>query len=209
MLLTLLSPQGSGLAYYDRADALSRHKLLYDEETIAAQLLKARQSKKRAHQVIKKAIEWKTLFIEKINGVETVEQLDAIVIPTIKTESVETTAAILAEIQKSKEQKRIQLEIAKREAELKVLELQTEAASKEANLIARIQEQQQALESAKNLQIQVLERYQMAINAAIELERKAFEEAKIAEEKANEFNRKRTQRINRLKSLMWLAGLDL
>lgn len=209
MLLTLLSPQESDLAYYDQSDILDRHKSSYEEDAIAAQLLKARQKKKRTHEVIKKVIDWKTLFIEKINGVETIEQLDAIPIPTIKTESVEATAAVIAEIERSKEQKRLQLEIAKREAELKVLELQTEAANNEAKLVAQIQAQQQALKSAKELQLQVLERYQLAMNAAIELERKAFEEAKIAEEKANEFNRKRLQRINRLKSLMWLAGLDI
>lgn len=208
MLLTLLSPQESGLAYYDGSDILDRHRSLYEEE-IAAQILKNRNAKKRTYEVIKKVIDWKTLFIEKINAVETIEQLDAIPIPTIKTESIETTTAVLAEIERSKEQKRLQLEIAKQEAELKLLELQTEAATSEAKLIVQIQEQQQALKLAKDLQLQVLERFKVAMNAAIELERNALKEAKIAEEKAAQFARKREQRINRLKSLMWLAGLDI
>lgn len=208
MLLTLLSPQESGLAYYDRSDILDRHRSLYEEE-IAAQILKNRNAKKRTYEVIKKVIDWKTLFIEKINAVETIEQLDAIPIPTIKTESIETTTAVLAEIERSKEQKRLQLEIAKQEAELKLLELQTEAATSEAKLIVQIQEQQQVLKLAKDLQLQVLERYKVAMNAAIELERNALKDAKIAEEKAAQFARKREQRINRLKSLMWLAGLDI
>lgn len=62
--------------------------------------------------------------------------------------------------------------------------------------------QQKAIKAAKELQIQVLERYKIAIDAAVEIECKAFEEARIAEEKAAEFTRKREQKIKRLRSLM-------
>lgn len=210
MFLTLLAPQGVPVDQgIDTSDILDRNirRKRYDfttqeEEAIAAQLLKARQTKKRTHEVIKKVIDWKTLFIQKINAAETIEQLDAIPIPTIKTESVEATAAVIAEIERSKEQKRLQLQIAKQEAELKLLELESKAK-------AKIKEQRKALKAAKELQLQILERYNVAVEAAAKLERQAYEEAKIAEEKAAEFTKKRNQRINRLRSLMWLAGLDI
>lgn len=211
MFLTLLQSQGgpTPIEVIDTSDILDRglKRRPYDftsqeEEAIAAQLLKARQAKKRNYDVIKKVIDWKQLFTNKINAAETIEQLDAIPIPTLKTESLEITAAVLEEITRVKEQKRLELEIAKREAELKVLELQEKTK-------AKIKKQQKAIKAAKELQMQVLERYKVAMDAAILLERKALEEAKIAEEKAIEFTRKREQRIKRLRSLMWLAGLDI
>lgn len=201
MLLTLLSPQGSGLQYYDQADVLDAHRNRYEEQ-IAAQLLKARQAKKRQYDVVKKAIDWKTLFVEKINVVETLDQLDKVTIPTLKTEYKDLTSAIINELIQKKEQKRIELELAKQEAELQAFELEKQTASKLA-------EQRQAIQAAKQLQIEVLERYKIAVDAAVELERRAFEEAKIAEQKALEFTKKREQRIKRLKALMWLAGLDI
>lgn len=209
MFLTLLQSQGgpTPIDVIDTSDILDRNlRRRYDspseEEVVAAQLLKARQSKKRRYDVIKKTIDWKQLFTEKINAAETIEQLDAIPIPTIKTEAPEVTAAVLEEIRKKKEQKRLELLIAKQEAELKILEIESQAK-------AKIEEQRQVLQAARELQLQVIERYKVAVDAAIELERQAFEEARIAEEQAAEFTRKRMQRIKRLKALMWLTKLDL
>lgn len=184
---------------------LKRHRndlTAQEEEAIAAQLLKARQSKKRQHQAIKRIIDWKKLFTDKINGVETIEQLEAIAIPSVKDSASEIRKAVIEEILRAKEQKRLEFEIARKEAELKLLEVQERAKT-------QIRKQQQALKAAKALQMQVLERYNIAMNAAMELERRAFEEARIAEERAAEFTKKRNQKIKRLRSLMWLAGLDI
>lgn len=168
-----------------------------EEENIAAQLLLQRQ-KKNLPAINKKLINWKQLLFEQINGVTTVEELDAIEIPTIVTESVEVTAAILAEIERQKELKRLELQIKKQELEVKQQQI--------AELVSQ---QKKALKAAKALYKDVLARHKLAMDQAIQIEQKAALMAWEAEQKAAEFNRKREQRIKRLKALMWLAKLDL
>lgn len=210
MFLTLLAPQAvPATQSEDTSDVLVRNlrRKGYDivspeEEAMVAQILKNRSAKKRHFEIVKKAIDWKKLFTDKINGVDTLEELNAIPIPTIKTESIEVTQAILNEIKQAKEQRRLELEIAKREAEIKLLELQTRTKTK-------IKEQQKAIKAAKELQLQVLERYQLAVQEAIKLQEKALQDAIAAEQEAKEFAKKRNQRLNRLRSLLWLAGLDI
>ena len=177
-----------------------------EEEAIAAQLLKARQKTKKREEKVKKLVDWKKLFLDKINGVTTEEELDAIEIPT---ESVEVTAAVLAEIEKQKELKRIQLETLRQEAAVKALELQAALDQQESAIFAKLEEQRKQLEKAKNLQTKILERYKIAQEVAMEEERKAAYEAAIAEKAYLEFKRKRDNKIKRLKALMWLTKLDL
>jgi hypothetical protein len=177
-----------------------------EEEAIAAQLLKARQKTKKREEEVKKLVDWKKLFLDKINGVTTEEELNAIEIPT---ESVEVTAAVLAEIEKQKELKRIQLETLRQEAAVKALELQAALDQQESAISAKLEEQRRQLEEAKNLQTKILERYKIAQEVAMEEERKAAYEAAVAEKAYLEFKQKRDNRIKRLKALMWLTKLDL
>jgi len=177
-----------------------------EEENIAAQLLKARQKTKYRQEQVKKAVDWKKLFLDKINGVTTEAELDSLVAPI---ESVEATAAVLAEIERQKELKRAELETLKKEAELKLLELKAEAEAKESQLKAKIDEQRAQVEAAKALQMQMLERYMVAQRAAADEEARAAYEASVAEKAYLEFKQKRDNRIKRLKALMWLTKLDL
>lgn len=177
-----------------------------EEEEIAAQLLKARQKTKKREEEVKKLVDWKKLFLDKINGVTTEEELNAIEIPT---ESVEVTAAVLAEIEKQKELKRIQLETLRQEAAVKALELKAALDQQESAISAKLEEQRRQLEEAKDLQAKILERYKIAQEAAIEEERRAAYEAAAAEKAYLEFKQKRDIRIKRLKALMWLTKLDL
>lgn len=177
-----------------------------EEEAIAAQLLKARQKTKKRKEEVKKLVDWKKLLLDKINGVTTEEELDAI---EISTESVEVTAAVLAEIERQKELKRAQLETLKQEAQIKALELQAALDQQESAIRAKLEEQRRQLEEAKNLQIKILERYKIAQKVAIEEEQKAAYEAAVAEKAYLEFKQKRDNKIKRLKALMWLTKLDL
>ena len=177
-----------------------------EEEEIAAQLLKARQKTKKRKEEVKKLVDWKKLFLDKINGVTTEEELNAIEIPT---ESVEVTAAVLAEIEKQKELKRIQLETLRQEAAVKALELKAALDQQESAISAKLEEQRKQLEEAKGLQAKILERYKIAQEAAVEEERRVAYEASMAEKAYLEFKQKRDNRIKRLKALMWLTKLDL
>jgi hypothetical protein len=177
-----------------------------EEEQIAAQLLQERQLKTKSTNKIKKAVDWKNLILEKINGVQTTEELNAI---STTTESVEITAAVLAEIEQNKELKRIELELAQKEAELKALELTKAIEENEKAIALRLKEQEHQLQILKGLQDQVFERLRLAEAAALEEERKAAYEAQIAEQRYLEFKQKRDNRIKRLKALMWLAKLDI
>lgn len=168
-----------------------------EEETIAAQLLQQRQQKKLP-VLKKKLINWKQLLFEQINGVQTVEELDAIEIPKIITESVEVTAAVLAEIERQKEVKRLELQVKKQELELKQQQI--------AELVSQ---QRQQLKVTRALYKEVLSRHKLAMQQAIQIEQEAALQAYEAEQKAAAFNKQRDQRIKRLKALMWLAKLDL
>ena len=207
----LLSLTGEG-TQQDTSDildrGLKRKNVLTtkEEEEIAAQLLKARQKTKKREEEVKKLVDWKKLFLDKINGVTTEEELNAIEIPT---ESVEVTAAVLAEIEKQKELKRIQLETLRQEAAVKALELKAALDQQESAISAKLEEQRRQLEEAKGLQAKILERYKIAQEAAIEEERRAAYEAAAAEKAYLEFKQKRDIRIKRLKALMWLTKLDL
>jgi hypothetical protein len=107
--------------FTDTSDILDRglKRLRKEEEQVAAQILKSRQSKQEKPQK-KKATDWKKLLLSQIKKAETVEQLDAIQIPV---ESGEITAKVLAEVQKKIEARRLQIETAQREVEAKYLEM--------------------------------------------------------------------------------------
>jgi hypothetical protein len=216
MFLTLLSPQAApDITSIDTSDVLSRRTNSYrqftsaEEEAIAAQLIKQRNKKKRNYDLVKTAIDWKKLFADRINAAATVEELNAIKTPELRSELDQLNIAVINEIEQIKEARRIALNIAKQEAELKLIELEAQAKDAEAVIYVRATKRQQELEAAKQIQIQVLARYEMAMNQALDIERKARVEAEEADRKAKEFIKKREQRIKRLKSLMWLAGLDI
>jgi hypothetical protein len=215
MFLTLLQSQGGPpppIEIVDSSDILNkrlkRKNVLtsQEEEAIAAQLLKARQKTKKREEEVKKLVDWKKLFLDKINGVTTEEELNAI---EISTGSVEVTAAVLAEIEKQKELKKAQLETLRQEAAVKALELQAALDQQESAISAKLEEQRRQLEDIKNLQAIILERHKIAQEAAMEEERRTAYEAAIAEKAYVEFKRKRDNRIKRLKALMWLTKLDL
>lgn len=216
MFLTLLQSQGGPppVVVVDSSDVLKRQRKHQsnqlsqkEEEQIAAQLLKARAPKQPSTEDRKKALEWKRLVFEKINGATTEQELEAV--NTVPTESVEVTAAVLAEVERQKEAKRLELEIVRREAELKAAEFDAQLKANEEALYAKLEEQRQALIAAKQLQLETLARHQLAIDAALEQERQALLLAEEADKQAAEFNRKREQRLKRIKALMLLAKLDL
>lgn len=204
MFLTLLQSRGgpTPVVVVDTSDILGKRKKQYgltkkEEEQIAAQLLLERQ-KKNLPAIKKKLINWKQLLFEQINNAETVEELDAIEAPQIITESVEVTAAVLAEVARQKELKRLQLQLKKQELQLK-----------EQQITEAITQQQQVLKATRALYKEVLARHKLAMQQALQIEQKAALEAYQAELQAAEFNKKREQRIKRLKALMWLTKLDL
>lgn len=180
-----------------------------EEENIAAQLLKARQSKQEIAREKKAIIDWKKLISNAINGVQTIEELDAIQIPTEGITSPAVTKLVLAELEKQKELKRLELQIATKEAELKAAELEIKIRENEAQLIAQIQEQQAEIQKAKDLYTEVYNRYRIAEEAAVKAEMEAFLQAQETERQYVEFKRQRDNRIKRLKALMWLAKIDL
>jgi hypothetical protein len=190
----------------DTSDILSRglKRLRQEEENLAAQLLKGRN--KKVERKKKKQTDWKQALLKKINGAETVEELNAVEIPT---ESIEATASVLAEIERKKEARRLELEIAQREKELKLLELKAVADLNEAQIVQQIAEKKQMIDDFKRTQLEVLARHEIAVQQAIENERQLFLETLKAEQEAQEFTRKRNNRIKRIKALMWLAKLDI
>jgi hypothetical protein len=190
----------------DTSDILDRglRRLRQEEESVAAQLLKDRNKKLKREE--KKRLDWKKAILEKINSAQEVEQLEAI---QLTTESVEITAQILAEFERKKEAKRLELEIARKEAELRVLELKKVAEANEAEIARQIAEKQAVIDDFKRIQVDVIARHELAMQQALETEQKLFLETLKAEKEAEEFTRKRNNRIKRIKALMWLAKLDL
>jgi len=200
MFLTLLQSQGGPpppVVVTDTSDILDRNlkRQRQEEENIAAQLLKARQKTKHRQEKIKKTVDWKKLISDKINGVTTEDELNALV---LSNETIASDSAIFIEIERQKELKRAELQTAEKEAELKLLKGKSKVKAKLLQL-----------EMAKAFQMQMLEKYRVAQQAAIEEEAKAAYEASIAEKAYLEFKRKRDNRIKRLKALMWLTKLDL
>jgi hypothetical protein len=192
-------------AVTDTSDILTRglRKLRRQEEELAAQILK---KKRKPEYKETKQTNWKELLLRQINGAETVEELDAIEIPT---EDPEITAKVLALVERRKEAKRLELEVAEKEAQVKILELRALAEQQEAEYVQRLTEQRTALLAAKRLQEEVLARHALAVEQAIRIEQEAFLAQYKADQEAAEFTRKRNNRIKRLKALMWLAKLDL
>lgn len=193
-------------AVTDTSDILVRYRKKRseskEEEEIAAQLLKARQKRPQVQKQRKELTDWKRLIYKAINGADSEEELQAISVAAIPTDSPEVVAAILAEIEQRKEARRLELKLKIEEANLK-------AAKLESQITARLEEQKKAVQAIKVLQDEVMARHAIAVQQAQELERKTFLELQAAEEKAAEFTRKRNNRIKRLKALMWLAKLDL
>lgn len=190
----------------DTSDILDRYARKRSEskqeEEIAAQLLKARRKRPEVEQSHRKLINWKKLIYEAIYGAETVEELEAIEIPTAPVDSPEVVAAILAELEQQREVRRTELKLKMEEAAFAASKLQSEIDSK-------LQSQRKAIEDMRALQKQLIERHSIAVTAAREAETQAFLELQEAERKAQEFTRQRNNRIKRLKALMWLAKLDL
>ena len=184
-----------GIPVNDTSDILDRglKHLRREEEAIAAQILKSKQPQRPKYT--KQQTDWKALLLRKINGADTLDELDAI---QIDSANVELTARILTEVEQRKEARRIEIQIAKQELELK-----------ETQIKEHIAEKQAMLESARQLQKEVLARHKIAIQQAIVEEQQAFLEQYKAQQQAKEFTRKRNNRIKRLKALMWLAKLDL
>lgn len=189
----------------DTSDILIKglHKLRRQEEELAAQILR---KKRKPEYKETKQTNWKELLLKQINGAETIEELNAIKIPV---EDPEITAKVIAVVERRKEAKRLELEVAKQEAELKALEIRAKVERQEAEYVARLTERRAAVEAAKRLQEEVLARHVLAVEQAIRIEQEAFLAQYKAEQEAAEFTRKRNNRIKRLKALMWLAKLDL
>lgn len=192
-------------AVTDTSDILTRglRKLRRQEEELAAQILK---KKRKPEYKETKQTNWKELLLRQINGAETVEELDAIDIPT---EEPDITAKVLALVERRKEAKRLELEVAEKEAQVKILELRAQAEQQEAEYVQRLNDQRVAVIAAKKLQEEVLARHALAVEQAIRIEQEAFLAQYKADQEAAEFTRKRNNRIKRLKALMWLAKLDL
>ena len=155
-----------------------------EEENIAAQLLKARQAKKEIAKEKKAIIDWKKLISDAINGVSSLEELDAVELPAQAITSPTIEEFVADEFEKQKELKRLELEIATKE-------LQAE------------------IQKAKDLYTEIYNRYRIAEEAAVKAEAEAFLQAQEAERQYVEFKRQRDNRIKRLKALMWLAKIDL
>jgi len=189
----------------DTSDILIKglHKLRRQEEELAAQILR---KKRKPEYKETKQTNWKELLLKQINGAETVEELDAIEIPT---EDPEITAKVLALVERRKEAKRLELEIAEKQAQVQILELRAQAEQQEAEYVQQLIQQRASLMAAKQLQEEVLARHALAVEQAIRIEQEAFLAQYKADQEAAEFTRKRNNRIKRLKALMWLAKLDL
>jgi len=193
-------------AITDTSDILDRYRRKRseskEEEEVAAQLLKARQKRPQVQKQRKELTDWKRLIYKAINGADSEEELQAISVATIPTDSPEVVAAIFAEIEQRKEARRLELKLKMEEAALQSVQLENAIASKQ-------EEQRKAVEAIRKLQEEVLARHAIAMQEAEAIERQALLELQAAEQKAAEFTRKRNNRIKRLKALMWLAKLDL
>lgn len=190
----------------DTSDILDRYRRKRseskEEENIAAQLLKARQKRPQVRKEYKAVLDWKKLIYESIYGAESVEQLDAIQIPSIPTDSPEIVAAILAEIEQAREARRLELKLKMEEAALQAAQIENEISS-------RIKEQRQAVQAIRELQKEIVAKHEIAVKTAEEAYKQSLLEFQLAEQKAAEFTRKRNNRIKRIKALMWLAKLDI
>jgi hypothetical protein len=93
----------------DTSDILNRglKRLRREEESVAAQILKDRNKKVKREE--KKKLDWKKAILDKINGAQEIEQLDAIQLPA---QSANVTAEALAELERKREEKRLELEAA-------------------------------------------------------------------------------------------------
>jgi hypothetical protein len=180
-----------------------------EEETIAAQLLKARQKRPELERQHRKLVNWKKLIYKAIYGAETIEELEAIETPSIPTDSPEVVNAILAEIEQQKAAKRAEIELRQATLKLKMEEASLQAVQLESEISARIEQQKLAVQAIKELQQEVMARHALAVEKARQMEMQSFLELQEAEQKAQEFTRKRNNRIKRLKALMWLAKMDL
>lgn len=215
MLTTLLTQQGgpSPAVIVDTSDILDRYRRRksesQEEENIAAQLLKARQKQSDLSKEQKKIVNWKSLIYKAIHGAQTIEELEAVQLPPIQTDSPEIVAAILAEIEERKAAKRAEIELRMAQTKLKMQEAALQSVKLENEISARLEQQKQAVAAIQALQEQVLARHAIAVKIAEDLQTAAFAELQKAEQKAQEFTRKRNNRIKRLKALMWLAKLDL
>lgn len=201
-------------AITDTSDILNRparkrrYKLTkLEEEEIAAQLLLARKGPQEEQVAV--SLDWRKLIYNAVNGVTSEAELAALNIPMEGITSPSATAAVLAEIEKQKELKRLEFEIKKQEAELKAAELTAQIQEKEAAIVAAIADRQKQLELAKREQEQALERFRIAQATAEQEEMQSYLEAMKAEQEFLAFKTKRDNRIKRLKALMWLAKLDL
>ena len=178
-----------------------------EEEEIAAQLLLAK--KQPQEEKVEVSLDWRKLIYNAVNGVASEAELAALDIPMEGITSPSATAAVIAEIEKQKELKRLEFEIKKQEAELKAAKLTAQIQEKEAAIVAAITDRQKQLELAKQEQEQALERFRIAQAAAEQEEMQSYLEAMKAEQEFLAFKTKRDNRIKRLKALMWLAKLDL
>lgn len=212
MFLTLLQSQGGPpppVVVVDTSDVLTKRKksrsnrlTKKQEEDIAAQLLLERRGKAEPIQEIKQSLDWKALILRQIYGAETVEQLDAIAIPSVPTDSPEIVAAILAEIEQAKAARRLELKIKMQEAAIQAAQIENQISTK-------IAEQQRSIEEIRALQKEIVAKHEIAVKTAEEAYKQASLEFEVAKQKAEEFTRKRNNRIKRIKALMWLAKLDI
>lgn len=213
MFTTLLVNQQQPNSQFDTSDLLDRYQRRQsesqEEERIAAQLLKARQKQSILTTDRKKIVNWKRLIYQAIHGAQTIEELDAIHLSGIDTDSPEIVAAILAEIEQRKAAKRAEIELRMAQTKLKMQEAALQSVKLESEISAKLEQQRQAVAAIQALQQQVMARHAMAIKIAEDLQNEAFAQLREAEQKAQEFTRKRNNRIKRLKALMWLAKLDL
>lgn len=200
-------------AIVDTSDILDRYlrrkSESKEEEQIAAQLLKARQKRPELQKQRKTLTDWKKLIYKAIHGAQTLEELEAIEVPTIQTDSPEVVAAILAEIEERKAAKQAEIELRMAQTKLKMEEAALQSVKLESEISARLEQQRQAIAAIQTLQEQVMARHAVAMKIAEDLQNEAFAQLQQAEQKAQEFTRKRNNRIKRLKALMWLAKLDL
>jgi hypothetical protein len=178
-----------------------------EEEQIAAQLLKQRQPEVKIDT--KHTFDWRKLIYNAVNGITNVDELNALEIPTEGITSPSAAEAVLAELEKQKELKRLELEIKQKEAELKISEAEAKIKEREVAIANALIYQRQQLQAAKDLQQQILERHKIAQEMAMQEEMQAYLEATKAEKEYEDFKQKRDNRIKRLKALMWLAKLDL
>lgn len=115
-------------AITDTSDILVRYRKKRseskEEEEVAAQLLKARQKRPQVQKQRKELTDWKRLIYKAINGADSEEELQAISVATIPTDSPEVVAAILAEIEQRKEKRKLELQQKLDEAQQQITKIQ-------------------------------------------------------------------------------------